>query len=63
MIALQDQSWLWHRRFCHFNFHGLKILDQLKMMKDLPTIQAVDQECKGCLFGKEHRKPFPKGGS
>ena len=21
-----DYSWLWHKRFCHLNFHGLKLL-------------------------------------
>ncbi|XP_060960632.1 uncharacterized protein LOC133031207 [Cannabis sativa] len=26
MQAQTDESWLWHRRFGHFNFHGLKIL-------------------------------------
>ncbi|XP_062094250.1 uncharacterized protein LOC133800311 [Humulus lupulus] len=32
MQAQADESWLWHRRFGHFNFHGLKILQQKNMM-------------------------------
>ncbi|KAK4433563.1 hypothetical protein Salat_1118700 [Sesamum alatum] len=23
-----DDSWLWHKRYCHFNFHGLKFLNE-----------------------------------
>ncbi|KAL0392230.1 UNVERIFIED_CONTAM: hypothetical protein Sradi_2445800 [Sesamum radiatum] len=41
MKAQEDQSWLWHRRLGHFNFQGLKILHQKKMMTDLPQIQAI----------------------
>ncbi|KAL5573510.1 hypothetical protein UlMin_023107 [Ulmus minor] len=49
MKAQVDESWLWHRRFGHFNFHGLKILRQKNMMRDLPTIK------------KQHQQPFPFG--
>ncbi|KAL5582123.1 hypothetical protein UlMin_014565 [Ulmus minor] len=41
--AQVDESWLWHIRFGHFNFHGLKILRQKNMMKDLPTIKEMDE--------------------
>lgn len=57
----EDQSWLWHCKFGHFNFHGLKILHDKKMMKDLPAIQTSDDVCERCLQGKQHRKPFPTG--
>ncbi|KAL0331212.1 UNVERIFIED_CONTAM: Retrovirus-related Pol polyprotein from transposon TNT 1-94 [Sesamum angustifolium] len=59
MKAQEDQSWLWHRRLGHFNFQGLKILHQKKMMTDLPQIQAVEGACEACLQGKQHKKPFP----
>ncbi|KAL0327845.1 UNVERIFIED_CONTAM: hypothetical protein Scaly_2217100 [Sesamum calycinum] len=52
MKAQEDQSWLWHRRLGHFNFQGLKILHQKKMMTDLPQIQAVEGACEACLQGK-----------
>ncbi|KAL0285423.1 UNVERIFIED_CONTAM: Retrovirus-related Pol polyprotein from transposon TNT 1-94 [Sesamum calycinum] len=63
MKAQEDQSWLWHRRLGHFNFQGLKILHQKKMMTDLPQIQAVEGACEACLQGKQHKKPFPSGTS
>ncbi|KAL0319934.1 UNVERIFIED_CONTAM: Retrovirus-related Pol polyprotein from transposon TNT 1-94 [Sesamum radiatum] len=63
MKAQEDQSWLWHRRLGHFNFQGLKILHQKKMMTDLPQIQAVEGACEACLQGKQHKRPFPSGTS
>ncbi|KAK4402482.1 Retrovirus-related Pol polyprotein from transposon TNT 1-94 [Sesamum angolense] len=63
MKAQEDQSWLWHRRLGHFNFQGLKILHQKKMMTDLPQIQVVEGACEACLQGKQHKKPFPSGTS
>ncbi|KAL0364512.1 UNVERIFIED_CONTAM: Retrovirus-related Pol polyprotein from transposon TNT 1-94 [Sesamum angustifolium] len=63
MKAQEDQSWLWHRRLGHFNFQGLKILHQKKMMTDLPQIQAVEGACEACLQGKQHKKLFPSGTS
>ncbi|KAK4388734.1 Retrovirus-related Pol polyprotein from transposon TNT 1-94 [Sesamum angolense] len=63
MKAQEDQSWLWHRRLGHFNFQGLKILHQKKMMTDLPQIQAVEGACEACLQGKQHKKSFPSGTS
>ena len=61
MLAQTDESWLWHRRFGHFNFHGLKILKQKNMMRDLPTIKEINTVCEGCMLGKQHRQPFPSG--
>ena len=61
MTAQADESWLWHRRLGHFNFHGLKILHQKSMMKYLPEIKEIDGVCEGCMLGKQHRQPFPSG--
>ncbi|KAL5562281.1 hypothetical protein UlMin_032028 [Ulmus minor] len=61
MKAQVDESWLWHRRFGHFNVHGLKILRQKNMMRNLPTIKEMDETCEGCMLGKQHRQPFPSG--
>jgi len=33
-----DDSWLWHRRFGHFNTHALKLLYKKNMMRDLPCL-------------------------
>ncbi|XP_060959151.1 uncharacterized protein LOC133030429 [Cannabis sativa] len=51
MQAQTDESWLWHRRFGHFNFHGLKILKQKNMMRDLPAMKEINTVCEGCISG------------
>lgn len=56
-----EDSWLWHRRFGHFNFHALKILQQKNMIRDMPCIQEISDVCEGCQLGKQHRLSFPHG--
>ena len=31
-----NDSWLWHKKFCYLNFHGLKLLKQKDMVQGLP---------------------------
>lgn len=59
MKTQEDESWLWHRRFGHFNFQGLKILYQKNMIKYMPRIRDKDDVCEACLLGKQHRQQFP----
>ncbi|CAL5403117.1 unnamed protein product [Camellia sinensis] len=58
---VKDQAWLWHLRYGHLNFNGLKILHQKNMVSGLPQIDHVSQVCEGCVVGKQHRNAFPKG--
>ena len=58
--CVKDSAWLWHMRFGHLNFGGLKLLSQKKMVYGLPSIDQPNQLCEGCLVGKQSRKSFPK---
>jgi transposase InsO family protein len=61
MKAEVEDSWLWHKRFGHFNLHALRILSQKNMMRDLPSIKDTGDVCEGCQLGKQHRQAFPSG--
>ncbi|KAL0554273.1 hypothetical protein IC582_008190 [Cucumis melo] len=61
--CLKDPNWIWHLRFRHLNFHGLRLLARKNMVKGLPYIKHPDQLCEGCLHGKQSRKSFPQESS
>ncbi|KAL5570660.1 hypothetical protein UlMin_027235 [Ulmus minor] len=46
MKAQAGESWLWYKRFGHFNFHGSKMLQHKNMMRDLTTIKEMDETCE-----------------
>uniref|UniRef100_A0A5B7B4M6 Retrovirus-related Pol polyprotein from transposon TNT 1-94 n=1 Tax=Davidia involucrata TaxID=16924 RepID=A0A5B7B4M6_DAVIN len=58
---VNDESWLWHRRFGHLNFHNLKLLHRKNMVQGLPNVEEIQDVCEGCALGKHHRQSFPKG--
>ncbi|RVW60251.1 Retrovirus-related Pol polyprotein from transposon TNT 1-94 [Vitis vinifera] len=60
---LMDEGWLWHFRYGHLNFGGLKTLQQKNMVTRLLLIQTPSQICEECVVGKQHRYQFPKGKS
>ncbi|KAA0050875.1 putative leucine-rich repeat receptor-like protein kinase [Cucumis melo var. makuwa] len=49
----KDPNWIWHLRFGHLNFDGLRLLARKNMVKGLPYIKHPDQLCEGCLHGKQ----------
>ena len=53
MKAEVDDSWLWHRRFDHFNTYALKLLYKKNLMRDLPCLKENNESCEGCLLGKQ----------
>ncbi|CAL8176431.1 unnamed protein product [Prunus armeniaca] len=55
----EDQTHLWHCRYGHLNFQGLKTLQQNQMVKELPQLKTPSKVCKDCLVGKQHRDSFP----
>ena len=58
--VIKDESWLWHLRFGHLNFGGLKLLSAKNMVKGLPHIDHPNEVCEGCILGKHHRPSFSK---
>ncbi|TYK18668.1 T26F17.17 [Cucumis melo var. makuwa] len=59
----KDPNWIWHLRFGHLNFDGLRLLARKNMVKGLPYVKHPDQLCEGCLHGKQSRKSFPQESS
>lgn len=52
-IAMKVQvndSWLWHKRFNHFNFHAMKLLYHKNMMRNLPSLRDSDEAYEECLW-------------
>ena len=52
---------LWHQRYAHLSSTYLDMLQSRSMVDGLSF--AHDDEisiCEGCIYGKQHRRPFPK---
>ena len=49
---LKDAAWLWHFRYGHLNFGGLKILQQKNMVSGLPQVATPSQVCEECVVSK-----------
>lgn len=43
---------IWHKRFCHLNFNGLKLLQRLNMVHGLPKFTGGACVCEGYAMGK-----------
>ena len=60
-VNSQDQSWLWHLRYGHLHFGGLKMLHHKQMVRGLPSIEQPTSSCESCIMAKQHRDSFPSG--
>lgn len=54
VVDLNKTSRLWHLRYGHLHFNGLKLLSQKNMVYGLPSIVCDDTLCEGCVYGKQH---------
>lgn len=50
--VLEDEFHLWHCRFGHLNYKGLRTLSYKKMVKDFPSLKTPTKLCTTCLTGK-----------
>ncbi|KAL0398210.1 UNVERIFIED_CONTAM: Retrovirus-related Pol polyprotein from transposon RE1 [Sesamum radiatum] len=62
-VRMNDDVWLWHFRYGHLNFGGLRTLQQKNMVIGLPKITPPIEVCEECMISKQHRNKFPKGKS
>ena len=54
-----DNSWLWHRRFCHINFDNIVKVISTFVVRVLPTIvKPTNFVCKECILAKQRKVSF-----
>ena len=62
--VIEDESYLWHYRFDHVSFKGLRTLQSKRMVNGLPSglpsPAACAQVCTTCLTRKQHKGSIPK---
>lgn len=49
----QDSTMLWHRRYGHLSYTGLKTLKNKEMVRGLPNFDEKEVVCIDCLKGKQ----------
>ncbi|PNX74679.1 copia-type polyprotein, partial [Trifolium pratense] len=59
-MSKTDEYHLWHNKYAHLNFKGLKVLNKKHMVKGLPELKDIEDKCGDCLSGKQHRDSIPK---
>ena len=59
-ITLEDNTHLWHCRYGHLSFKGLRTLQYKEMVRGLPQLKASSKVCTDCMVGKQHRDAIPK---
>ncbi|XP_074369148.1 uncharacterized protein LOC141710363 [Apium graveolens] len=59
--VIKNDSWLWHLRYGHLGFSGLKLLSKTKLVDGFPEINEPENMCETCVKGKQHRQSFPVG--
>lgn len=56
--GVEAQSWLWHSRFGHLNFHNLKELGSKQLLEGLLPLQVPSHLCRHCVVGKQSQTSF-----
>jgi hypothetical protein len=54
-----DLFHLWHRRYGHLSYNGLKTLQHKGMVHGLPQLQVSNTTYTECIHGKQHRGDMP----
>ena len=48
----KNQTHLWHCRYNHLSWNGLKVIQRKNMVDGLPQLKAPSKICEDCLIGK-----------
>jgi transposase InsO family protein len=56
---IEDNTHLWHCRYGHLSFKGLRTLQYKQMVRGLPQLKAPSKICIDCMVGKQHRDAIP----
>ncbi|KAK4425280.1 hypothetical protein Salat_1721900 [Sesamum alatum] len=51
----ESRDQLWHCRYGHLIYNGLKTLQQKNMVNGLPELKSSSDICKDCIVGKQQR--------
>lgn len=56
----QELSHIWHQRYGHLSYKGLKTLLYKNMVRGLPQLSISNVTCVDCINGKQHRDSIPR---
>ncbi|WVZ17444.1 hypothetical protein V8G54_010426 [Vigna mungo] len=57
-VVKDDETWRWHLRYGHLNFHDLQRLRKKEMVSGLPEIVMSEGSCETCIIAKQTKRPF-----
>lgn len=60
LAKLKDAAWLWHFRYGHLNFCGLRTLQQKNIVFGILKLEHPEEVCEECVICKQHRDQFPR---
>lgn len=62
LLVTEKVEDLWHKRYGHLNYRGLRSLAEKEMVKGIPKLANGEEEatCEVCLKGKQIRGSIPK---
>lgn len=59
-VKSEDKATLWHKRFGHLHYGGLKEMANKGMVHGMPNMDYTGSFCEECVLGKQTRNSFQK---
>ncbi|KAJ8646010.1 hypothetical protein MRB53_007758 [Persea americana] len=59
-VRLTDLAHLWHCRYGHLSYKGLRTLQFKKIVHGMPQFKSPSTVCANCMIGKQHRDSIPQ---